>query len=200
MEPCPPASRHTDSAATCSLCAFGRRPGWSRVQQAPTWQLELVPVLALASLQAWFPSSSVLLEKVVADCTLPKPLPTGRLRSLRTSHCFNRGPDSGMRLPGWASATLPGFRRRKVFQFYFTLLAIHTFLSMGTVPKTAAPFANFQLHAQFHDDFSIFSSYPVGFSCCWLFRGVERARQGNSGFSCPDEGLPPSLSCFLSCS
>ena len=30
---------------------------------------------------------------------------------------------------------------------------------------------------------------------CWLFRGVKRTRQDNSGFSCPDGGLPPVLSC-----
>jgi hypothetical protein len=147
-----------------------------------------------------FPSSSALPAKVVADCLLPKPLPTEGLRSLRTSLCFNRRPDSGMWLPGRASTTLPGFWRRKVFQFYFTLLAINSAHSLGTVPKTTAPLANLQLHAQFHDQFSVFSSSPAEAFLFQLFRGVKRTRQGNSDFSCPDEGLPPLLSCFLSCS
>jgi len=43
-------------------------------------------------------------------------------------------------------------------------------------------------------------SFPDGSFLFLLFRGVKRTRQGNSGFSCPDGGLPPSLSRFLSCS
>jgi hypothetical protein len=159
-----------------------------------------LPALFQALPPALVRSSSALAATLIADYLLPKPLPTGGLRSLRTSQCFKGRPDPGMRLSSWTPAPLPALRRRKILQFNYTLPAINTSLSLGTVPKTAAALANLQLHAQFHDYFSVVVSFPDGLFWCLLFRGVKRTRQGNSGFSCPDGGLPPSLSRFLSCS
>jgi hypothetical protein len=44
---------------------------------------------------------------------------------------------------------------RKIFQFGLAIPAISADARViGAVPKTAAPFANFQLHAQFHCEIS----------------------------------------------
>src|ERR1035441_2013212 len=133
------------------------------------------------------------------NCLLPKPLATGVLRSLRASRCISHCPTPGGRLAAWTPTPLPALRRWKVLQFCLTPQAVHTPLGLGAVPKTAAPLANFQLNAQFHDCFSVFASSPDGFAFSLFFRGVKRTRRGNSGFSCPDGGLPPVLPRFLSC-
>jgi hypothetical protein len=131
---------------------------------------------------------------------LPKRPATGVLRSLRTSRCFSHCPNPGELLAAWASTALAALRRWKVLQFCFTFLAINTPNGLGAVPKTTAPLANLQMHAQFHDCFSVFASSPDGSSCTLLFRGVKRTGHGNSGISCPDGGLPPVFPRFLSCS
>jgi hypothetical protein len=56
------------------------------------------------------------------------------------------------------------------------------------------------MHAQFHDEISVFSYSPGGFVLKSCFRGSERTGYGYSGFLRPDEGLPPGFSRFLSCS
>jgi hypothetical protein len=79
-------------------------------------------------------------------------------------------------------------------------LAINANLSLVAVPKTAATLANLQLHAQFHDEFSVFQPTPVGIRFLSFFRGVKRIATGSSGFFRPDGGLPLVFPRFLSCS
>ncbi len=139
------------------------------------------PAALLLALLAGFslPISSHLPAIRPADSLLPTPLATGGLRSLRTSCCLNHRPHPGERFAAWAPASFAAFRRWKFLQFDFTLPAIHAFLILGTVPKTTAPLANFQMHAQFHDCFSVFASSPDGLSMVLVVpRGEEnQARQ-----------------------
>jgi hypothetical protein len=60
-----------------------------------------------------------------------------------------------MGLPRRAAPALAALGRRKFLQFDFTTTAINALLSLGAVPKTSASFANLQLHAYFHDRFSV---------------------------------------------
>jgi hypothetical protein len=100
---------------------------------------------------------------------------------LRTFRFHSNRPNPGKRLTAWASAPLAAFRRWKVLQFCFTPKAIHAPLGLSAVPKASAPLANFQLHAQFHDCFSVFASAPGGFAFVLFFRGVKRTGHGSSG-------------------
>jgi hypothetical protein len=125
------------------------------------------------------------------DCSLPKSPATEVLRVLRsfgTPERFSHGPHFNQRFAGWTPAPFAAFWRWKVFQPDFTFLAVNTPLGLSAVPKTTAPFANFQVHAQFHDEFSVFSLFPDGFVLKSCFRGVERTGNGFSGFSRPDGG------------
>jgi hypothetical protein len=107
------------------------------------------------------------------DCNLPKLPATEGRRSLCTPVCFCHGPDSDQRSACRASTPFTAFRSWKVFQFGLTFPAINTPLCLGAVPKTTAPFANFQLHAQFHDGFSVFSSCPARIFLSVVPRGEE---------------------------
>jgi hypothetical protein len=178
MAPCPPASRRTGNAATCFLYASCKSPGWSPA---------LPPALSLEILLPVVPPIYLgFADLPVVNRLLPKPLATGVLHSLCTPYCLCHCPNPGHWLTGRTTAPLSALRRRKLTQFCFTVPAINTPLGLGTVPKTAAPLANFQLHAQFHDIFSIVASFPDGFALKWLFRGVKRTMRGNSGFLRPD--------------
>jgi hypothetical protein len=92
---------------------------------------------------------------------LPTPLAVKGLRSLHPPDCLCRLPYAKRKLSQWPPTTFPRFRRRKILQLYLTLPAINTPLSLGAVPKTTAPLANFQLHAHFHDCFSIAAFVPA---------------------------------------
>lgn len=130
--------------------------------------------------------------------SLPRSPAAGAPRSQRTPGLFGHGPDAHDRLPSRASPALPAFRGRKVLQLGFTSAAIDTSFSLSAIPKTSAPFANFQMYAQFHDLISI-SAIPPG-KPAWVphLPGV-RAACGYSGFSCPVGGLPSALSGWSSC-
>jgi hypothetical protein len=80
---------------------------------------------------------------------------TGALRSFRPPSHFTYRPNSNKRFAARPSAPLPRLRRRKVLQFRFTLLAVHSPLCLGPIPKTTASLTYFQLHAQFHQGFSV---------------------------------------------
>ena len=132
-------------------------------------------------------------------CSLPNLLATEGLRSLRTSSCGSHRPNPDQLFGDGTSAPFPALRRWKVLQFSFAPLAVDTPDGLGSVPKTSAPLANFQLHAQFHDGFSVFVPSPDGLYWWLYFRGVKRTRPGNSGSYSPDGGLPPVLPRVLSC-
>ena len=117
-----------------------------------------------------------------------------------TSGCFSHRPDSDQRLAPGSSAPFATFWSWKVLQFSFTFSAIHTSLGLGAVPKATASLANFQMHAQFHDVFSVFPFSPDGFALTSCFRGAGKTGQICSGFLRPDGGSPPVFSRFLSCS
>src|SRR3974390_455372 len=93
-------------------------------------------------------------------CLFPKSTATEELRSFRTSNC-RHSPDLHQRLARRATSPLSSFWRRKFLQLYFTVFAINSPVILGPVPKATATFANLQLHAQFHDRFSIKASSPV---------------------------------------
>src|ERR1035441_8926567 len=124
-----------------------------------------------------------------AGCSLPKPSATEGLRSLSTPGCFRYRPDSDQRLAGGTASPFAAFGRGKVLQLGLTPLAVHTPLGLGAIPKTTAPLANFQMHAQkIHDEISMFLFFPDGFAIVPCFLGVERTGYGCSGFLCPDGG------------
>ena len=117
-----------------------------------------------------------------------------------TSSCIRHRPDPDQRLAPWSSAPFAAFRSWKVLQFSFTFPAVHAPLSLGAVAKTTASLANLQMHAQIHDQFSIFPCSPDGFALTSCFRGAGKTGHGSSGFFRPDGGSPPVFSRFLSCS
>ena len=119
---------------------------------------------------------------------------------MHTSRCFRHRPNTGQGFAGWTPAPFTALGSGKILQLFLTFAAVNTPLGLGAVPKTTAPLANFQLHAQFHDEFSVFLRFPEGLAltCCSL--GVERTGHGRSGFLCPDGGWPLVFSRYLSCS
>jgi hypothetical protein len=130
-------------------------------------------------------NSSCLPAMPAVDCSLPKSLATvvrRVLRSFGTPDRFSHRPRLDQRFAGWTPAPFAAFRRWKVLEYGFTFLAVNTPLGLGAVPKTAAPLANFQVHAQFHDGFSVFLLFPDGFALRFFLRGVERTENGFSGF------------------
>jgi hypothetical protein len=133
-------------------------------------------------------NSSYLPAMPAVNCLLPKLLAIGVLRSFGTPDRFSHRPGADQRFARGTPSPFAAFRRGKVSQFGFTFLAVNTPLGLGAVPKTAAPFANFQVHAQFHDEISVFSYFPDGFALTSFLRGVERTRNGCSGFLRPDGG------------
>jgi len=143
--PCRPVSRRIDTAATNSPCVSCRRPGWpeayGRASQAPIADAQRIVVSI----------SFARFARPHQQYWVPIPLATGRLRSLHTPCCVSHCPNSGKLREARSSARPATFRRWKLSQFRFTLLAVNTLLSLGPIPKATTPFANLQLHAHFHD-------------------------------------------------
>jgi hypothetical protein len=77
------------------------------------------------------------------------------LRSSHTSCGFRHCPYAEHRLTQRTPTPLSAFRRWEIQQFCLTRSAIYSPKVLSTVPKATTPFANFQLHAQFHDLFSV---------------------------------------------
>ena len=129
--------------------AFGVLP----VEGQVDWWLSLAPLPALsrAAPRVFVPISCVRSASLPGQRLLPKPSATGGLRSLRTSHCFSHRPNPGKLLTARAAAPLAAFRGWKVLSLTSHSLQYTLSECLGAVPKTTAPFANFQLHAHFHD-------------------------------------------------
>ncbi len=92
-------------------------------------------------------------------------------------------PDEGP-ISLWASP-LAALGRWKIFQFGITSKAIHTSMVLGAVPQTAAPFANFQLHAQIHLHFSVIACNPGNFVFVLLSVGMTGSPDCAWEFYCP---------------
>ena len=103
---------------------------------------------------------------------------TGVLRSLRTSSCFGHGPNSGQGFAGRTPSPLSALGRRKLPELGLTWIAINVPLGLGADPKTTAPFANFQVYAQFHDGLSLSCLSPNESSGQRLNRGVKKTGRG----------------------
>jgi hypothetical protein len=123
---------------------------------------------------------------------------TGSPHSCRTPGHFAHCPNSDQRFASRPPAPLPRLRRWKVLQFDLTLFAIHSPLFLRPIPKTTAPLANFQLHAQLHDGFSVKTPFPRSVDLLSMMGGVMRIRQSYSGFFCPDRGFLSVFSCSFS--
>jgi hypothetical protein len=129
----------TDTASAGSLYACGKKPDrWAEEglnqQQAP--QLNVPASAGCASAPRLQPVRS----------RPPKWMPIVKLRSLRTSHGFqrsHRGKYPGGWFAGRTPAALSALRRRKVLQLFITLPAIHRVLALGAEPKTSASLADF---------------------------------------------------------
>src|SRR6185437_9999793 len=112
--------------------------------------------------------------------SIPEPKAIAGLCSLHASRNFRHRPNLGQRSASRTTAPLPAFRGWKLLQLLFTIPAVHAAVCLGTVPKTPAPFADLQLHAQLHDRFSIDSS-PAGTSLS-IYGGANRTCR-QPGFS-----------------
>lgn len=77
---------------------------------------------------------------------------------------------------------------REVFQPDLTPFAISSTKALGAVPKTAAPFADFQLYA-FHYGISL-GSNPGDSTFSLLWAGVGGSRAGSPGSLRPVGGVP----------
>jgi len=80
------------------------------------------------------------------------------------------------------TTALPAFGAGKFAQLFLAATAVNTLHNLGAVPKTAASLANFQLHAQFHDELSTLGSAAGNLSEDPGTAGEQRTRQANSNF------------------
>jgi len=183
----PLAWTRRDTAATCFPYACGRRPGWPAAWTAPQVALRAARRVAV-------PSAGVRSANQTRWGPVPRALAVAELHSSRTSHGLGHCPNLLQLLTRRTAAAFAALRRWKRSQLRLALLAIHTLVCLGTIPKTTTPFANFQMYAHFHDDFSILLSSPDGGLCCMLLRGVKRTGPDDSDFSRSDRELSPVFS------
>ena len=180
-----PASTHIGIAEASPRCAFYRNPG-----SRPVLLPKLSELSFLRSLQR--PADLLPFVRPATfpiNCLLPKPTATAVLRSFRTPCRRCNGPNPYLRFIAWPPAPPSRNRLRKVPQLHLTFLAINRPLGLGTIPKATAPLANLQLHAHFHDGFSVNRSSARSVFLSFL-GGVKGTRHSYSGFCCPDFRLP----------
>ena len=156
MELGPPASTHTDNAEAGFPCASCRTQDSHPVKHRAT-----VPQLLRRTSRPAFPAPAPDFQTTLALVRWPpKPSATGVLRSFRTSNCLSKRPCPQRRLARRTPPPLSALRRGKLPQLLFTPPAINTTHSLSSIPKATTTLANFQLNAQFHDEFSIKQLLP----------------------------------------